>query len=304
MHSLTRLQNAAIALIGSVAILTVGFVTPAAAQPTIDVVATNWHFTPSTISVEAGQTTTLRLTSTSGTHGIASDELGIAATTIMQGRFVEVSFTPHTAGTFPVHCSLFCGAGHADMVLTVIVNAAATPQPTTAPTPAPTPKPVPTPKPLVDDRHYVIVMMHRDQAGLQMAQLASKNAHRAEIRALAKSLAGREAAAIAQLQRWYKAWYGSGVPAMPATGSQSMPMLTLDPMGAITPETLSSAPDFDRAFMVGAIAHESMGASLSIAAEEGLRHPELRAFARSDASAQMNDVQTLWRWYVKWYPEK
>ena len=101
------------------------FAMPAAAHPTIDIVAANWHFTPSTITVEAGETTTLRLTSTSGTHGIASDELGIAATTITQGRFVEVSFTPRVAGTFAVHCSIYCGAGHPDMVLTVVVKSAA-----------------------------------------------------------------------------------------------------------------------------------------------------------------------------------
>ena len=278
---------------------------PASAHPTVDIVASNWHFTPSTITVDAGQTTTLRLTSSSGTHGIASDELGIGATTIMQGRFVEVSFTPRVPGSYAVHCSIYCGAGHPDMVLTVVVKATApetptaVPQPVATPAPTPVPTPVPTPKPMIDDRHFVIAMVAHDRMGLQMAQLAAKNARRSEIRLLAKSLIARNTAAIAQLQRWYKAWYGSSVPDMP-----SMPQMCMGMMRQMSPESLTKAPDFDRALLVGEIHHDAMGASVSLMAEEGLTHPELRQFARSSAATQLNDVQQLWRWLNQWYPEK
>jgi cytochrome c oxidase subunit 2 len=303
------------------------FGAPAAAHPTVDIVAANWHFTPSTVTVDAGQSTTLRLTSTSGTHGIASDELGIPATMISPGKFVEVSFTPRTAGTYAVHCSIFCGAGHADMVLTVIVASAAmsTPAPTAIPQPAvnpspmpastPTPTPKPTPKPLIDDRHYIILMVAHDRMGLQIAQLAVKRSLHPEIRTLARSLVTRNTAAIVQLKRWYNAWYGSSVPAMPSMmstshaampmmGPQSMPQMFMDMMRSMSPESLGSAPDFDRALLIGAIHHDSMGASMSLGAETGLTHPELRRFARSAAASQLNEVQQLWRWYNQWYPEK
>jgi uncharacterized protein (DUF305 family)/plastocyanin len=275
----------------------------AMAHPSIDIVAANWHFTPSTITVQAGQTSTLRLTSTSGTHGIASTDLGIAATTIGPGRFVEVAFTPHTAGTFRVQCSIFCGAGHPDMVLTVIVTgataAAPAPAATAAPTAAPlaaitssapsAPKPATALKPLIDDRHYIIVMVAHERAGLQLAQVAVKSAHHQEIRTLAKTLVVRNTAAIAQLKKWYAAWYGAGVP------NSTTAMAT----GALT-----GVSDFDRALVVAAIPHEATDASLSLAAEEGLTHPELRKFARSSATAQLSDVQTLWRLYSGWYPER
>jgi uncharacterized protein (DUF305 family)/plastocyanin len=286
---------------------------PAAAHPTIDIVATNWHFTPNTITVEAGQSTTLRLTSTSGTHGIASDDLGIAATTISPGRFVEVSFTPRTAGTFAVHCSIFCGAGHPDMVLTVIVTSAslptpaptAIPPPAAAPLPTPTakrtPAPVPTMKPLIDDAHYIVMMVHHEGMELQISQLAVKRAHRAEIRTLAKDLVGRNTAALTQLKSWYKTWYGSSVPAMVPQSSSAM---MTNMMRAMSPESLGSAPDFDRAYLAAAIQQDDMGASLSIAAEVGLAHPELRRFARSTTAAQMSDVQKWWHWYNQWYPVK
>lgn len=96
----------------------------AGAHPPIDIVASNWKFTPNEITVHVGETQVLRLTSSEGVHGIQSDELGIAQTTIMPNKIVEVSFTPKKAGTYVVHCSVVCGAGHADMALKINVVAA------------------------------------------------------------------------------------------------------------------------------------------------------------------------------------
>ncbi|HEX5275477.1 MAG TPA: cupredoxin domain-containing protein [Candidatus Rubrimentiphilum sp.] len=86
-----------------------------AASTTINLVASNWKFTPGTIIVHVHQATTLRLTSASGVHGIASPELGIANTVIQPGKFATVTFTPKKKGTYVIHCSVFCGPGHANM---------------------------------------------------------------------------------------------------------------------------------------------------------------------------------------------
>jgi cytochrome c oxidase subunit 2 len=93
----------------------------ATARPSIDVVASNWKFTPGTIELHVGQTTTLRLTSTEGIHGLQSDELGIPQTVIMPGRWQTVQVTPTKAGTYVLHCAIVCGAGHPHMTLTVHV---------------------------------------------------------------------------------------------------------------------------------------------------------------------------------------
>jgi cytochrome c oxidase subunit 2 len=95
---------------------------PALAHPTIDVVASNWKFTPATVELHVGETTTLHLTSSAGVHGIQSDELGIPQTMIAPGKFVDVEITPKKAGTYKVSCSIVCGAGHGDMVLTIEVK--------------------------------------------------------------------------------------------------------------------------------------------------------------------------------------
>jgi cytochrome c oxidase subunit II len=94
----------------------------AAAHPTIDIVASNWKFTPNKITIQVNDPTTLRLTSSSGVHGIESDDLGIPKTTITPGSFQLVTFTPTKPGTYVLHCAVICGPGHADMTLTIVVQ--------------------------------------------------------------------------------------------------------------------------------------------------------------------------------------
>lgn len=92
------------------------------AHPSIDVAVANWKFTPNKITIPIGEPTTLRMTTTSGVHGIKSDDLGIPMTTIPNGKVIEVTFTPKKAGTYVLHCQIFCGPGHADMALTIVVT--------------------------------------------------------------------------------------------------------------------------------------------------------------------------------------
>jgi cytochrome c oxidase subunit 2 len=88
----------------------------------MDIVASNWKFTPAEITLKVGEPQELRFTSSEGVHGVKSDELGIPQTVITPGKFVTVTVTAKKAGTYTVPCSMICGAGHADMKLTVKVE--------------------------------------------------------------------------------------------------------------------------------------------------------------------------------------
>lgn len=92
-----------------------------AANPTIAIVASNWKFTPNTIQLHVGQTTTLHVTSTEGVHGLQSDDLGIPMTMISPGSAKNIEVTAKKAGKYVLHCAIMCGAGHANMTLTVNV---------------------------------------------------------------------------------------------------------------------------------------------------------------------------------------
>ena len=92
------------------------------AHPSMDIVASNWKFTPNTITLKVGEPQVLRLTSSEGVHGLQSDDLGIPQTMIMPGKFDTITVTPKKAGTYVLHCAIMCGAGHPNMTLTVKVE--------------------------------------------------------------------------------------------------------------------------------------------------------------------------------------
>jgi cytochrome c oxidase subunit II len=92
-----------------------------AASSPINIVASDWKFTPDTIQIRVSQESTLHLTSSQGVHGLQSDALGIPLTTIAPGSSTNVKVTPQKAGRYVLHCAIMCGAGHSNMTLTVNV---------------------------------------------------------------------------------------------------------------------------------------------------------------------------------------
>jgi heme/copper-type cytochrome/quinol oxidase subunit 2 len=92
----------------------------ASANP-ITVVASNWKFTPNTITLKAGEPQKIHFSSSEGVHGVQSSELGIPMTTIAPGSGVDVTVKPAKPGTYVLPCAVFCGVGHADMKLTIKV---------------------------------------------------------------------------------------------------------------------------------------------------------------------------------------
>jgi cytochrome c oxidase subunit II len=109
----------------ALAAATTGFIGAAAAsalaEPSINIVASDWKFTPNSIQLHVGQTTTLHLTSSEGVHGLESSDLGISQTMIMPGSVKSIQVTPQKAGKYVLHCAIMCGTGHPNMTLTVNV---------------------------------------------------------------------------------------------------------------------------------------------------------------------------------------
>jgi cytochrome c oxidase subunit 2 len=95
---------------------------PAAPPAAIDVVASNWAFTPGTVTLHVGTAATFHFTSKEGVHGVSSDGLGIPSTMIVPGKTATVVVTPKKTGSFKVQCSVPCGPGHATMTFTVVVE--------------------------------------------------------------------------------------------------------------------------------------------------------------------------------------
>ncbi len=87
----------------------------------IDITAKRYGFAPSTITLKQGETVKLRLHSEDVVHGFFSRPLKVDEM-IEPGKTTEVTITPQTVGTFKTICDHFCGAGHGNMAMTIVVQ--------------------------------------------------------------------------------------------------------------------------------------------------------------------------------------
>jgi cytochrome c oxidase subunit 2 len=98
---------------------------PPAPDPirTIDVTLSRYAFSPERVEVRVGEQVLLNIASLDGAHGLQVKQLGLNARVPPRGRTVAV-LTPKKAGTFPIVCSEYCGAGHSRMKAWLIVTPA------------------------------------------------------------------------------------------------------------------------------------------------------------------------------------
>jgi cytochrome c oxidase subunit 2 len=88
----------------------------------IEVVASQFAFTPSEIEVSVGESVRLLIQSDDVGHGVAIPSLGVDATIPPGGDPITIDFVAGEPGRHPIVCSLFCGDGHDRMtgMLTVV----------------------------------------------------------------------------------------------------------------------------------------------------------------------------------------
>jgi cytochrome c oxidase subunit II len=110
-------------VLATVLLASIASVLPAhgqAAPRRIEVTAKRFDFTPGEITLKKGEPVVLVLKSADVAHGIRFRELNVTVN-VAKGQTNEVTFTPDKTGTFVGHCSVFCGAGHGSMTLTLHV---------------------------------------------------------------------------------------------------------------------------------------------------------------------------------------
>ncbi len=87
----------------------------------VTITAKRFEFSPSRITLKKGETVKLLLKSEDVTHGFLMKALGID-TDIPAGETAEVTLTPQAPGKFTTICDHFCGAGHGNMKMTIVVE--------------------------------------------------------------------------------------------------------------------------------------------------------------------------------------
>jgi cytochrome c oxidase subunit 2 len=86
----------------------------------IEVTAKRFDFIPAEITVKKGEPVVIVLKSVDVAHGLSFRGLGVNVK-VGKGQTGELAFTPTKTGDFVGQCSIFCGAGHGRMKLTLHV---------------------------------------------------------------------------------------------------------------------------------------------------------------------------------------
>ncbi len=109
-------------LAGATACLALAATIHAAASPaTIDITAQRFAFSPSEVHLKVGQPAVLHLTSADVKHGFFSRPLGVDET-IPARQSIDVKIAPTQPGKYTIICDHFCGSGHGNMKMTVVVE--------------------------------------------------------------------------------------------------------------------------------------------------------------------------------------
>ncbi len=87
----------------------------------IEIHAKRFGFEPNLVTVKKGETVTINLVSEDVTHGFFSRALKIDETVAAETP-TQLTLTPDTPGKYPIICDHFCGAGHGNMGLTMLVE--------------------------------------------------------------------------------------------------------------------------------------------------------------------------------------
>lgn len=94
---------------------------PVSTIKAFNIIARNWSFSPSSITVNEGDTVRITITSVDKTHGFAISEFGVNES-IEAGQTKTIEFVASKKGTFKFFCSVPCGDGHVTMTGILIVQ--------------------------------------------------------------------------------------------------------------------------------------------------------------------------------------
>lgn len=87
----------------------------------VTIEATDWEFSPSTITAKQGEQVTVELKGVHGGHGLAIPGLGIDVK-VAPGGSTSFNLPTDKPGTYEGFCSVPCGKGHRDMHFTVVIE--------------------------------------------------------------------------------------------------------------------------------------------------------------------------------------
>jgi cytochrome c oxidase subunit 2 len=93
----------------------------APAPNVVKITASKFQFSPDRVVLKNGVPNTLEFTSSDTTHGFLLRSLNLDLD-IPAGKVMVVTVTPKIDGAYQAICDHYCGYGHGDMKMTVVVE--------------------------------------------------------------------------------------------------------------------------------------------------------------------------------------
>ena len=87
----------------------------------VSMLAMKFDYLPDEVTVKKGMPVALELSALDRVHGFDAPSLGLHAE-IPPGAPTVLHFTPEKAGSYGIHCDIFCGDGHEGMLARIIVT--------------------------------------------------------------------------------------------------------------------------------------------------------------------------------------
>ncbi|HLP88687.1 MAG TPA: DUF305 domain-containing protein [Nostocaceae cyanobacterium] len=148
------------------------------------------------------------------------------------------------------------------------------------------------------NQHFLKMMIHHNQKGVEMADLAIEKATNPEVKELAAKIKVSQTQEIAQLQALHKQLYGAEVPRnmscpkMQQQESENKPRMSMHSR-MMSLETLRNAANFDQEFLQRMIHHHQMSVMMAQKANTSATNSQLRDLAKDIIKTQTAEIQQM-----------
>jgi uncharacterized protein (DUF305 family) len=152
------------------------------------------------------------------------------------------------------------------------------------------------------DRQFIDLLVAHHRESISMLELAGGRAEHRELQSFALDGISARKNDLENLKDWRARWYGQGEspPNAGAVTLPDMPEHVVVATGAEM-ERLKSARPFDRALIELLLPHHQRAIDAAKVASLRATHAEIKALATRIVERHEREVETLKRFYTKWY---
>lgn len=146
------------------------------------------------------------------------------------------------------------------------------------------------------DKQFIEQMIPHHESAIAMAKLALQKTKHDEVKTLANNIITSQTAEINSMKQWYKDWYGTDVPTVSTNQMWGGGMMN----SQASTDELSTASDFDKAFLSQMIEHHQMAVMMANMLSISTNRPEMKKLGNDIITAQNKEIGDMQQWQQQW----